>query len=143
MSFERRLRLRCIAPLALCAVLCSSPAFAALVCAYTPACPTQPERLQLAAATNAHDSIASSKSCCPVHKRKPAMPSGPFDCCARGPADFLLRAAFSPGPHQRLIALRSSPFDSLPVVTAVPLASFEAASLYAKPVDHKKTDLRI
>jgi len=54
-----------------------------------------------------------------------------------------LRAAFSRGPNQRLIALRSGPFDSLPAVTDVPLASFKAASLYAKPVDQKKTDLRI
>jgi len=71
------------------------------------------------------------------------MPSGPFNCCASGPADFLLRAAFSPGPHQRLMALRFSAFDPLPAARNAPSGRLETASLYVQPVEQKKTDLRI
>jgi hypothetical protein len=143
MNSGRRLQLRWIAPVALCAILCSSPTFAALLCAYTSVCPKQAERLQVKTPVNAHDSVGSSTSCCPVHKRKPMVPSGPFDCCARGPADFLLRAAFSPTANQRPIALRSNALDLLPAASNVPLAGFETLSLYVKPVQQKKTDLRI
>ena len=149
MTFGQQLRLRLV--MALCAALWSSqPAFAALACAQTPGCPQHAAHLQqqrLPIPTSQY-SISDSKPCCPMHSQSPSKGAGDVaGCCAWGDADSrLVPSSFAPEhsrPRRVLAKLPSELFHSALQTGHSPLFRFETALFYVKPVDQKKTGLRI
>ncbi len=148
MSSGQQLRSRLVIALALCAVLWSDPAFAALACTQMPGCPQHAARLQQPPPVAAsHLSVADAKPCCPMHAGSPFQrPADMPGCCAWRNADSLVPARlFSSrqSPSKQLAELTAAHFPSASLAGHSPLSRCETAAFYIKPVDQKKTDLRI
>jgi hypothetical protein len=145
MIFGQQLRLRLV--MALCAVLWSShPAFAAFACAHTPDCPQHAAHLQQRLPSQYL--ISDSKPCCPMHTQSPSKGAGDVaGCCAWGDANSrLVPNSFAPKhsrARQALAELRSELFRLALQTGHSPLFRLETALFHIKPVDQKKTDLRI
>ena len=143
MNSQRRSRV--VLVLAICALLWSDPAFAALACAHTPACPQHMGLRQAgSAAQTSFARIADGKPCCPMHRQSPATPADMPSCCASGDTGAILPAV-SVG-HSRtkdaLARLASALFASASLSSEWRL-DVDTAAGYVKPIDQKKTDLRI
>lgn len=140
MSLARTWRLRLAMALALCAVLWSDPAIAELLCAATPACPHHAAPTQ-----QRFPSVSGVKPCCPAHRAPLSAPADGPACCASDSGAILPAASFlsgNNGPKRALACVAASPFASLPADQSLLLTSETTVSC-VKPVDQKKTDLRI
>jgi hypothetical protein len=141
MSLARTLRLRLVMVLAICAVLWSDPAVAELVCAATPSCPHHATQIQ--ASRLALPTITGTKACCPRHS---APVQTPTCCAATEGAAVLPAASFSSrknGPKHSQALIASTLFSSPSLAERSRRFSSDISISYDKPVDQKKTDLRI
>jgi len=133
--------------LAVCAVLWSDPAFAALACAYTPGCPQHTTQVRRATPINPLPIIADSKPCCPAHHAPAKSPMDTPSCCASDDSGATLPAAsfssYNPRPRQALALLTATLFACPALDIHSSWLAAETTASYVKPVTQKKTDLRI
>lgn len=142
------LRMRFAMALALCAVLWSDPSFAALICR-APQCSldAMQSRQQPPAAARsvglATNRLSDATPCCPMHARHPKGASDELSCCNIDRAASLTQAASERPRSKRIVAAASRQNPAAPPLADSPPPTSQAAALYVKPVDQKKTDLRI
>jgi hypothetical protein len=141
MSLARTLRWRLIMATAICAVLWADPAVAELICAATPSCPHHATQIQTS--PSALPSIAGTKPCCPRHSTPLDTPT----CCAAIEGAAVLPVASFASKNNRskhaLTGVASALFSSASATERPLLFSSETSLSYDRPVEEKKTDLRI
>ena len=144
MSLALTLRSRLVMALAVCAVLWSDPAVAELICAATPGCPHHAAQARISSPANAIPSISGVKPCCPLHRAPLGAPADTTACCAFGNTRAVLPVASSgnSGSKQALAHVASSLFACAATDPSL-LFNSEITISYVKPVNQKKTDLRI
>jgi hypothetical protein len=133
--------------LAICAVLWADPAVAELACTATPGCPQHATHAQQASPRAVLSTVSGLKSCCPRHSAPLKAPTDTPACCAAGDTGAVLPSASflsgKNGPKHALAYLASALFSSAPLTDRSLRFSSETRFSYVRPVDEKKTDLRI
>jgi len=141
------LRARFALTLALCAVLWSDPSFAALICR-SPQCSLDamrsrqpwPAAVRPAASTSR---ISDATPCCPRHARNPNGLPDELSCCNIDRAASLTQALSERPGTNRLGMAAVQRFPATSSLRHSPLPDARSEAPYLKPVDQKKTDLRI
>jgi hypothetical protein len=131
--------------LATFAVVGSDPAIAAIVCSRSTACPEH-GGMAAAKAVDIQHSIQADKACCPMHRQPSKPPLDSAECCAWSSSDSLIPTVSFASDQSQSGELHAA---LLPAGIAFShardwrAAGFEQAASYVKPVNQKKTDLRI